>query len=159
MYPSFQIDFMRHQIWKIGCVNYACFPKSGHICSYILVYMCPQVFYYDGDHYQKTTCICARQCVICMWVIILNQYWWGWIELTAWIVFQINCKVVAIVYSALTPYLSLKAAITYTYWWLAYPNFSTCESDLHNYVAISFSFGEYLSPTYIYVTRADCTIW
>ena len=25
---SFQIDFMSHQIWKIGCVNYVRFPKS-----------------------------------------------------------------------------------------------------------------------------------
>ena len=30
-YLSFQIDFMRHQRWKMGCVKYARFPKSGHI--------------------------------------------------------------------------------------------------------------------------------
>ena len=31
IYLSFQIDFMSHQSWKIGCVNYARFPKSGYI--------------------------------------------------------------------------------------------------------------------------------
>ena len=29
----FQIDFMSHQRWKIGYVNYAHFPKSCHISS------------------------------------------------------------------------------------------------------------------------------
>ena len=26
--------FMHLQMLKIGCVNYACFPKSGHICAF-----------------------------------------------------------------------------------------------------------------------------
>ena len=31
LYVSFTVVFMDLQILKIGCVNYACFPKSGHI--------------------------------------------------------------------------------------------------------------------------------
>ena len=38
IYPSFQMDFMRHQSLKTGCVKYACFLKSGHIynCIYVI---------------------------------------------------------------------------------------------------------------------------
>ena len=31
LYVPFLVVFMDLQMSKIGCVNYACFPKSGHI--------------------------------------------------------------------------------------------------------------------------------
>ena len=32
----FQTDFTSHQIWKIEYVNYARFPRSGHIFQWII---------------------------------------------------------------------------------------------------------------------------
>ena len=36
-------SFMNLQMSKIGCVNYACFPKSGHIWYYVMLTMLLQL--------------------------------------------------------------------------------------------------------------------
>ena len=45
-YPMSQTDFMSHESWEIGCVNYARFPKSDHInkaCYYIIYVVLPHI--------------------------------------------------------------------------------------------------------------------
>ena len=38
IFMPFSVVVMDLQMWKIGCVNYARFPKSGHIYTYVILH-------------------------------------------------------------------------------------------------------------------------
>ena len=92
LYLSFQINFISHQIWKIGSFNYARFPKSGHILNkHIIMYICTETHTHRKTHtfIHMHTYICTymHMCThICTHKVkqLDLQLLFSWMHLSSW---------------------------------------------------------------------------